>query len=891
MKKVVVGFTVFILLAAVGYLLYYFHSNRQYAQDRCIDVVPEHSVAIVYFHSTEGYNDWLQTNTNMATQLGSIPIFEALPNFQLLDSLKSILPTSLGELFNRQICLYYFADNDSLRSAFCIECINRAEGRAINQWFRKHCTRIKKFGHINCEIFQSNNLFGSPKWYLTIADGRLLFGSSIAAIEASLTQLESGQSLKNSVEFQSIRKTTGSTSPGHLYIQTDEMARFLGRMFQKPDAAALLGNAKQWAGVDFDFIQDQISFSGFLASSNQNNGIDRLLSGLTPESASIYDVFPSNTKYFVSYQAKFQEKQFLSNMILAGAMTSKITETLVNLMDGEMALIHCLRPDTAVSDRLLIIKTHSQGKALSELSQILNDSIASLEPIAHYSPDNVTNIPIYNGFSQGELSQALQGVFKDAPGAFFSIFNNYLVFGESVDGVSRFLNYNLLDLTLGNNPGFREFLSGFPVAQNYLMYIAPEYISTLLYPLVDDQGAALLQKNAGMSSFDAFGLQMSAGTGPLYVNSVLHYNPVKETVHQTTWQRQLSADAIGKPMVVKNHQTNQSEVIVQDATHQLYLINSAGIILWKKALDGPILGEITQIDFFSNGKFQYAFNTAGKLYLIDRNGNHLPNFPVSFQVTTVQGAAVLDYENTHDYRFFVVCKDRTVQLLNKMGNVIPDWAFKQTENTCVSAPQHFVVNGKDYLIFSDSGRHYFLDRRGQHRFSLSEEFQHNSQMPFACIQNGQKSFFVTFSSSGQMVKIAVPTGIVELKSVGFLAPPLAMKSLGRDSEWMAVVDSTSLYLVDGMGEIKWQVQPGGRLTPNVDIYQFSDNDIRIGVVDQDSQIYLYASDGFICPGFPLTGIGRFDIGHQSNAPSHLIVGGKSGLLYNYPLPTIDSNEE
>ncbi len=479
-------------------------------------------------------------------------------------------------------------------------------------------------------------------------------------------------------------------------------------------------------------------------------------------------------------------------------------------------------------------------------------------------------------------------MFINTPGAFFSIFNNHLVFGESVDAISHFINYNLLDLTLGNKPSFREFLSSFPVAQNYMMYIAPDYISTLLSPLVGNHGARLLQINEELSCFDAFALQISSSTDPFYLNSVLHYNPVKNNVSQTLWQRQLNADVAGKPMVAINHQTRQSEVIVQDATHQIYLINDAGIILWRKQLDSSIMGDIKQIDIYNNGKYQYVFNTAEKLYLIDRNGNHLPNFPITFQTPAAQSVTVLDYENTHDYRFFVVSNDRSVQLLNKMGNVVPDWEFKQTENICVSEPQHFEINGKDYLIFTDSGRHYFLDRKGRHRFSLTDEFQHISQMPFAWIQHENKNFFATFTSSGEMVKIAIPSGKVEIKTVAFSSPPLAMKSLNGSSEWMAVVDSTSLYLVDAMGEIKWQIEPGARLNPTVDIFQFSDKDIRIGVLDQNSQIYLYAMDGFICPGFPLTGIGRFDIDRQSNAQEHVIVGGKSGLLYNYPLPTMDS---
>jgi hypothetical protein len=45
-------------------------------------------------------------------------------------------------------------------------------------------------------------------------------------------------------------------------------------------------------------------------------------------------------------------------------------------------------------------------------------------------------------------------------------------------------------------------------------------------------------------------------------------------------------------------------------------------------LDGRILSEIFQLDYYRNGKLQYLFNTENKLWVIDRNGNPVEKFPI-----------------------------------------------------------------------------------------------------------------------------------------------------------------------------------------------------------------------------------------------------------------------
>ena len=167
-----------------------------------------------------------------------------------------------------------------------------------------------------------------------------------------------------------------------------------------------------------------------------------------------------------------------------------------------------------------------------------------------------------------------------------------------------------------------------------------------------------------------------------------------------------------KPVPVTNHSTGEQELFVQDEQHAVYLINDIGRILWKLPVDGPINSEVYQVDLYKNGKLQYLFSTASRMYLLDRNGRAVENFPLAFPASCEKGITVYDYDNSRDYRIFVPCRDRKVYLYGLNGKEVEGWKPGKADKQIVSRVRHFRIEGKDYLVFADQYRLYILDRRG-----------------------------------------------------------------------------------------------------------------------------------------------------------------------------------
>jgi hypothetical protein len=326
--------------------------------------------------------------------------------------------------------------------------------------------------------------------------------------------------------------------------------------------------------------------------------------------------------------------------------------------------------------------------------------------------------------------------------------------------------------------------------------------------------------------------------------------------------------------------------MVQDAKFNLYLINNSGRLLWKKPLDGKILGTIEQIDYYRNNKLQYIFNTKNKIYMLDRNGNSVDKYPIALPVTATNGIAVLDYDNNRDYRIFLATSDKRVRLFDKRGNKITGWEFKQTEGTVTQPVQYFRNNSKDYIVFSDNHKVYILNRRGGIRVKPNKHVVAASNCKFYIKnKNTSKCKLITASSNAELIFIDIPTGRTTIKSFiektnnfGF-----TYYSQNSSSKYVFMLPDR-LKIFDDSGKEIVSKTFNKKMALTIDKYQFSSSNFKLGLTEQSGQhIFLINSNGSTYKGFPLKGSSRFSIGFLKSSSSrfNLVVGGDNNYIFNY----------
>ena len=124
------------------------------------------------------------------------------------------------------------------------------------------------------------------------------------------------------------------------------------------------------------------------------------------------------------------------------------------------------------------------------------------------------------------------------------------------------------------------------------------------------------------------------------------------------------------PYVMKNHKTGTKDIFVQDTTNAIFLFGASGKLKWELSLDQPIIGSVSQVDIYSNNKWQMVFNTKDKLYVIDINGRNVDGFPVNFNYSATSPVGVMDYDFNEDYRFLVAGNDNKIHNYNIYGDKV-----------------------------------------------------------------------------------------------------------------------------------------------------------------------------------------------------------------------------
>lgn len=217
-------------------------------------------------------------------------------------------------------------------------------------------------------------------------------------------------------------------------------------------------------------------------------------------------------------------------------------------------------------------------------------------------------------------------------------------------------------------------------------------------------------------------------------------------------QRQSLAGRIThRPFPVWDHRNKHYNVLVADDRNVLTLFSPQGEILWDYQMDDRLMGDIQVVDAYRNSKFQYLFNTASKMYLLDILGKDVEGFPLSLPVSASNALVALDYDGRKDYRIFIAGQDGLIRNYDIKGKEVDGWKKPQM-NARVSAPiQYLAMYGKDYIIIADEdGEVIMTDRRGDIRVRIRRSFQNAPQSPFFMQRMDGETRIITTDIKGQI---------------------------------------------------------------------------------------------------------------------------------------------
>ena len=309
----------------------------------------------------------------------------------------------------------------------------------------------------------------------------------------------------------------------------------------------------------------------------------------------------------------------------------------------------------------------------------------------------------------------------------------------------------------------------------------------------------------------------------------------------------LDADILTNPQFVTNYTNNQKDIAVQDINNNLYLISNKGEVLWKKKLEGPILGKIEQVDIFKNGRLQFAFATPNRVYIIDRNGKEVNPFPLKFNDVITQPLSVFDYDNKRDYRLLVT-QGKNVLMYDLKGKIVKGFDFKSAASSIITQPEHFRMGSRDYIVIKTEEKIYILDRRGNTRVNPKTSATFSNEKVYVYESN-----FTTTSENGILFSID-ERGNTSTQQLNL-----------NEQHHIDATSKTLVTLTDNKLSIKSNsVELDFGLYSRPKIFYLNDK-IYVSVTDtQTNKVYLFDSLGKSIPNFPVYGSSSIDMDNSDN---------------------------
>lgn len=571
-----------------------------------------------------------------------------------------------------------------------------------------------------------------------------------------------------------------------------------------------LKNSTEYEVLDLNMEGDDISYSGFVKN-NDTLFRKNVFRNTIPQEFDLANVIPKDVESFT--RIAFDDYLIFSeNISKLNATEKDSTSDILNL-----------------SNEVSVIKTKfGEAITIGTLDENLLEEVVSEELNAN--SEAFKDVTIFK-FEK-------DSIFRDRFLPFFSlekaslgfVYGNFAVFSNDKKTLQHIISQKVNNQTLATSEKFKDISMQLADESSYLIYKNGEGLYDFL--------------NRPAKGYNANAVQYVYETNFAHINGILSKYKKRPSGNSITddFTVSLTSEILMQPQTVKNHRNNSYEIVVQDVLNNLYLISNSGQILWKRKLEGGILGKVKQIDIYKNGRLQLAFATQNYVYIIDRNGKDVGPFPKKFNDNITKPLSVFDYDNRKNYRLLVT-QNKSLIMYNTEAKRVNGFKYKKASNTISSQPKHFRIGSKDYIVFSQGEKLEVLNRQGKERVTVKGniEFSNNSIFLY-------QNKFTTLTNTGQLAQVNTD-GHINLKPF--------------DLDTNSNINTTSKTLVamsDNKLKIKSKILDldfGNYTMPR--IFYIYDK-IYISTTDLDAKkVFIYDSQGKLLPNFPIFGTASIDL--------------------------------
>ncbi|MDR1866059.1 MAG: hypothetical protein LBR08_10880 [Bacteroidales bacterium] len=924
MRKFFITVLLVLSFAAAGVSVYFVLSNeKEHVADTLYEAIPPDAGLIIEIRDYATFCGLLSENP-LWGQLCKIPSLRLL-NEDILQL------NRLGQANERVLPLHrhlifsvHPAGREEMYSIGFLKVDNEKEVEIMTDEFKRKSADAAVFSNrtydqatITDVVFKQGDKKAQTLSY-AYRRGILIFSRSSILLENALRHLVAGPPVTRQGTLAALVRTAGKNAPANIYINYAQLPREAATVVHPTHHKLMqpLVRFADWTVLDLNLKPDLLIFNGFTAYDPLQEHWSAVLQGQQAIPVTLTDAMPPSTyaylwwgiphirQYFTDYGQYLEKnretayKKELSR--ISASFRIDLQADFAEQFENEAALVYAHLGQLSSEETpfaLFRIKSTSSAVAMIEDWQETVCNRTGSATAQHRETlqfDHQLSFTAYR--FPFDIPAALFGDLFSGSNTWCTAVDDYLLFGSSTDQLKRYLHYTALHASLQTDLSFGRLANDFSSRCNVMFYCNPAVSGGFFKQLFKPERFKELEPSGEiLAPIGAAVYQLGVSGEMCYNNIFLKYlsneSAERSTAMQTSWESLLDTAIAFKPQLVQNHNTGEMEVFVQDMANNVYLLNNIGRILWKVPLPEPVVSPVYQVDLYRNKKLQMLFNTRNYIYVLDRLGNTVENFPVKLKSPATGGIALFDYDNDRNYRIMVACEDRKVYAYEKNGKPLTGWQFLKSEHPVQTDLYHYRSGNRDFIVFADKYKVYILDRQGKTRVSPEYNFPVGRNTTIAAEPpfSDAPSHIVLTDTAGAPHFISLIDGKIRKQEIKTFPPShfFVFQDVNGDRQGdfiFAGNRKVEVFRQDGTQLMSIDTEEPVVMRPYV--YEFAAGDLKIGIVaPQKNLIYLYDRQGKLHEGFPLRGSTLFSIGRLDKLSRNfnLFVGSKNNFLYNYPV--------
>lgn len=710
-------------------------------------------------------------------------------------------------------------------------------------------SEISKDGRIFTCIFFKNFLLASFTPYL---------------VEDAIRTIEGGQTSFRE-RFKSIQ-TQQSSGLFNSYINYKKTSDLLSGVTKKK-VSLPMNHGTYSVSLDSNFI-DISGFTyaneGWLSTHKEQPGTFNMVEVIPENTAFVYHISSANITAWKSRQMNFIRNEEPPIAKLQDSLKSTFdfdVGQVLDLIDQEVGVLEIEPSTSREGRRMCIFEVKDTGESLKffnrlaeRIARYRGDSIYA----ESYSENEIRYLPIKDFPSL--LLGNMAGRFDEC---FYINYRNYLILSNNLQELKSLISTIKDENTWGKSLRMNFFLQRANNAANVSLFVnIPRASSLLLNEVKNTWNSYLMDDISAYKSFGLAAFQFSYIDGKYFTNYTLSQpeGPRKSTPKTNPESGiRFANPIISKPFIVKTHVYKDFDILLQDSSNAIYYLDRNQNALWSQDIESKIVSEVFPLDYYKNGKIQYAFATSSEIHIWDRSGQSIPGYPKKLaDEVRIDHFQVIDYDLSRNYRFAVSNSDGDVYLTDKDLKILEGWTPKKLGRSSLIPLTHQRIGRRDIMLSIQSdGKIHLMNRRGEAMPGFPFETQQSlDDSYFLATSNGlQNSKIAVLSRSGELTEVNLEGAVFRRDQLIKTTPETTFSIVpdrGKKSFLIVRKEGNSYQILDDTGNLLFQKDYLSVQPILIQYYQFgAGKDFVIFTDTANETLYIYDKSGNLITGNPL----------------------------------------